>query len=67
MVFIRAPRIAEVGEGVEVLAERQGAPVLVRQAHLLAATFHPELSGDDRVHALFVEMVRTYKEKAASV
>ncbi len=61
MVFIRAPRIAEVGQGVEVLAEREGSPVLVRQGHLLAATFHPELSGDGRVHGLFVEMVRKYK------
>jgi 5'-phosphate synthase pdxT subunit len=61
MVFIRAPRIAEVGAGVEVLAQREGAPVLVRQGHLLAATFHPELSGDGRVHGLFVEMVKQYK------
>jgi 5'-phosphate synthase pdxT subunit len=61
MVFIRAPRIAEVGQGVEVLAEREGSPVLVRQGHLLAATFHPELSEDGRVHGLFVEMVRKYK------
>ncbi len=61
MVFIRAPRITEVGAGVEVLAEREGAPVLVRQGHLLAATFHPELSHDGRVHGLFVEMVRKYR------
>ncbi len=61
MVFIRAPRIAEVGPEVEVLAEREGAPVLVRQRHLLAATFHPELSEDHRVHGLFVEMVKQYK------
>lgn len=57
MVFIRAPRIVRVGEGVETLAERDGSPVLVREGHLLAATFHPELSADARVHALFVEMV----------
>jgi 5'-phosphate synthase pdxT subunit len=61
MVFIRAPRIADVGPDVEVLAQREGAPVLVRQGHLLAATFHPELSGDGRVHGFFVDMVRTYK------
>jgi pyridoxal 5'-phosphate synthase pdxT subunit len=58
MVYIRAPRIAAVGEGVEVMAERDGYPVLVRQGRLLAATFHPELSGDRRVHRFFVEMVR---------
>ena len=58
MVYIRAPRIASVGQGVEVLAERDGFPVLVRQGKLLAATFHPELSSDRRVHQLFVDMVR---------
>ena len=58
MVYIRAPRIAAVGDGVEVMAERDGFPVLVRQGRLLAATFHPELSSDRRVHQLFVNMVR---------
>jgi 5'-phosphate synthase pdxT subunit len=61
MVFIRAPKISRAGEGVEVLAEREGAPVLVRQGHILVATFHPELSPDGRVHGLFVEMVRECK------
>ena len=61
MVFIRAPRIAQTGPEVEVLARRDGAPVLVRQGHLLAATFHPELSHDPRVHILFVEAVRQHK------
>jgi pyridoxal 5'-phosphate synthase pdxT subunit len=61
MVFIRAPRIVRVGNEVEVLAERDGSPVLVRQGHLLAATFHPELSTDRRVHRLFVEQVKTQK------
>ncbi len=64
MVFIRAPRIARVGPEVEVLARRDGAPVLVRQGHLLAATFHPELSDDGRVHRLFVETVKKYKGSA---
>ena len=59
MVYIRAPRISRVGMAVEVLAERDGFPVLVRQGTLLAATFHPELSDDRRVHQLFVDMVRT--------
>lgn len=58
MVYIRAPRIAKVGRDVEVLAERDGFPVLVRQGELLAATFHPELSDDRRVHEYFVEMVK---------
>ncbi len=55
MVFIRAPRIVEWGKGVEVLAERDGFPTLVRQGQMMAATFHPELSEDGRVHAAFVE------------
>jgi len=59
MVYIRAPRIVKTGAGVEVLAERDGFPVLVRQKHILAATFHPELSADRRVHRLFVELVRS--------
>ena len=58
MVFIRAPRIVEVGHGVDVLATRDGFPVLVRQGNLLAATFHPELTADRRVHKLFVDQVR---------
>lgn len=61
MVYIRAPRIVKVGQQVEVLAERDGFPVLVRQGHLLAATFHPELSEDRRVHRLFVEQVKTLR------
>ena len=58
MVFIRAPRITRTGGCVENLAERDGAPVLVRQGHLLAATFHPELGHDSRVHQLFLDMVK---------
>jgi 5'-phosphate synthase pdxT subunit len=57
MVFIRAPRLVETGVGVEVLARRDGSPVLVRQGSVLAATFHPELSQDRRVHKLFVHSV----------
>ena len=57
MVFIRAPRFLELGPGVEALAARDGAPTLVRQGPVLAATFHPELSRDRRVHRLFVEIV----------
>ena len=63
MVYIRAPRIASVGPGVEVMAERDGFPVLVRQGRLLAATFHPELSSDRRVHQLFVDIVREQRDR----
>ncbi len=52
-VFIRAPRFAELGEGLEVLARRDGDPVLIRSGGVLAATFHPELSEDPRVYELF--------------
>ena len=65
MVYIRAPRILKVAEDVEVLAERDGFPVLVRQGDLLAATFHPELSDDRRVHRLFVEMVMQARQARA--
>lgn len=58
MVFIRAPRIEAVGEGVEVLATRGSDPVLVRKGRVMAATFHPELSSDTRVHAEFLKLVR---------
>ncbi|MFL6428766.1 MAG: pyridoxal 5'-phosphate synthase glutaminase subunit PdxT [Acidobacteriaceae bacterium] len=64
-VYIRAPRIQQVGKNVSVLAERDGFPVLVRQGHLLAATFHPELSSDRRVHRYFVEMVRETRDSAS--
>lgn len=56
-VFIRAPRITSVGEGVEVLSRFDGDPVLVRYDRVLASIFHPELSGDDRIHLLFVQEV----------
>lgn len=60
MVYIRAPRIVKTGPDVNVLAERDGFPVLVEQGKILAATFHPELSADRRVHARFVELVRAH-------
>ncbi len=56
MVFIRAPRFVDLGAGVEALASREGSPTLVRQGEVLAATFHPELSHDRRVHRLFVSI-----------
>lgn len=58
MVYIRAPRIVKTGAGVEVLAERDGFPVLVEQGNVMAATFHPELSEDRRVHRRFVDLVQ---------
>ena len=58
MVYIRAPRISRVGAAVETLATRNGDPTLVRQGRLLAATFHPELTEDLRVHQLFLDMVK---------
>jgi len=56
-VFIRAPRIRDVGSEVRVLAKRDGEPVLVREGRILAATFHPELTDDTRVHRYFLEQV----------
>lgn len=61
-VYIRAPRIERVGPEVEILAERDGYPVLIRQGKLLAATFHPELSPDTRVHAAFLKMVEQFNK-----
>jgi len=63
MVFIRAPRIVETGAGVQVLALRDGYPVLVQQGNVMAATFHPELSRDRRVHQFFVQTVTTAQIK----
>ena len=57
-VFIRAPVIEAVGQGVAVLAEHQGQIVLARSGNLLAGSFHPELTGDARVHELFLKMSR---------
>ncbi len=65
MVFIRAPRFTRVGADVRVLASRDGFPALVEQGHLLAATFHPELSEDARVHRYFLEKVRAHAADAA--
>ncbi|WP_448532150.1 pyridoxal 5'-phosphate synthase glutaminase subunit PdxT [Pseudothermotoga sp.] len=56
-VFIRAPKIVELGKGVEVLASYENTPVLVQQGKLLASSFHPELTDDLRIHEYFVKMV----------
>jgi 5'-phosphate synthase pdxT subunit len=70
-VFIRAPWVEEAGEGVDVLGRvvggaADGRIVAVRQGNLVATSFHPELTGDRRVHALFVEMVRAHLAEHAS-
>jgi len=61
MVFIRAPRIEHVGRDVEVIATEGSDPVAVRQGKVMAATFHPELSEDSRVHRAFLDLVHNGK------
>jgi pyridoxal 5'-phosphate synthase pdxT subunit len=61
MVFIRAPKIERVGSGVEVIATEGNDPVLVRKGNTLAATFHPELSDDRRIHQYFMDLVENGK------
>ena len=58
MVFIRAPKIERVGDGVEVLATEGNDPVAVRKGKTMAATFHPELSDDTRIHSAFLDLVK---------
>ena len=65
-VFIRAPRVVEAGPGVEVLAEHDGEPVLLREGRFLVASFHPELTDDTRVHQLFLDLVREQEAVGAS-
>ena len=67
MVFIRAPIIESVGPSVEVLASLGGKPVLVRQQNILAATFHPELTADTTVHALFLRMAAARRREQGKV
>ena len=64
-VFIRAPRIRQAGEGVEVLGRHAGEPVLVRQGNVVAATFHPELTADRRLHRhVFGDLAARRKKSA---
>jgi 5'-phosphate synthase pdxT subunit len=56
-VFIRAPKIEKIGKGVKVLATWKGEPVLVQQDHLLASTFHPELTNDLTIHRTFLSLI----------
>lgn len=60
-IFIRAPWIERVGPSVELLAERDGHGVMVREGHVLATSFHPELSNDERVHAYFLKLIAETK------
>lgn len=62
-IFIRAPWIERVGPNVELLAERDGHGVMVREGNVLGTSFHPELTGDARVHGYFLDMVREAREK----
>jgi pyridoxal 5'-phosphate synthase pdxT subunit len=64
-VFIRAPRVSDAGSDVEVLAEHDGVPVLLRDGRLIVAAFHPELTEDTRVHELFLEAVEEAKSVRA--
>jgi 5'-phosphate synthase pdxT subunit len=64
-VFIRAPRVRSTGDDVEVLAEHDGEPVLLREGRFLVASFHPELTEDTRVHELFLDRVREAKSVRA--
>jgi 5'-phosphate synthase pdxT subunit len=65
-VFIRAPWVDEVGEDVEVLAEVEGHPVAVRQDNVIAVAFHPEITGDGRLHEWLVERIREQQAKEAA-
>lgn len=56
-VFIRAPKIIRCGDSVETLAEWEGAPILVRSGAVMAASFHPEIAGEDRLHRLWLESI----------
>jgi 5'-phosphate synthase pdxT subunit len=56
-VFIRAPVVETIGPSVDVLATFDGRPTLVRQGNLLASSFHPEMTGDARIHRLFVDSI----------
>ncbi len=65
-VFIRAPWVDEVGEGVEILAEIEGHPIAVREGNVTAVAFHPELTGDGRLHKWLVDCIRDHTAKEAA-
>jgi 5'-phosphate synthase pdxT subunit len=66
-VFIRAPVIERTGPRVDVLARTAGAPVLVREGNIFAATFHPELTGDDRLHRLFLSAIEDHESNSGLI
>ena len=66
MVFIRAPIIESAAKGVEILAEREGKPVLVQQGRIMAATFHPELTADTAIHEQFLKLAASAHDAGAS-
>ena len=61
-IFIRAPLIEKVGKGVMVLSKFQNKPVLIKKDNILASTFHPELTGDKRVHEYFINMIENFEK-----
>ncbi len=63
-VFIRAPKVTRVGDGVSVLAEHDGVPVLLRREAITVASFHPELANDHRLHAQFLTTVQSHTESS---
>jgi 5'-phosphate synthase pdxT subunit len=67
VVFIRAPYITRLGDGVTALAKHEGAVVMARQGNVLVTSFHPELTGDTRIHRYFVEMVEERETKEVSL
>jgi len=62
MVFIRAPKISRLGDGIEIVATEGSDPVVVRQGKTMAATFHPELTDDTRIHQAFLDLVQNSKK-----
>jgi len=62
MVFIRAPKISRLGDGIEIVATEGNDPVVVRQGKTMAATFHPELTDDTRIHQAFLDLVQNSKK-----
>jgi 5'-phosphate synthase pdxT subunit len=66
-VFIRAPIIEDVGQSVRVLARLDSHPVLVQQGHIMASSFHPELSKDGRIHQMFMDLVREQRSSRESL
>lgn len=67
IVFIHAPIIETIGPEVEILAQVNGAIVAAKEKHMLVTSFHPELTGDTRVHTYFLEMISQSKKRKALI